>query len=238
MKALILAGGLGTRLRGVLPNIPKPMAPIDGRPFIEYLIGQLKNLGVQEIILSTGHLAEMISDHFGDGRHLDVAISYSREERPLGTGGAIRHARRLLGAESFIVMNGDSFVDADFSHVIAKHHDSNGLATIALTEVDDTSRYGVVEVDHDDRILGFVEKGESSSSRCINSGVYVLSPKIFDEYPQNQEKVSLEQEVFPAIIGKSFWGITVEGFFKDIGIPEDYQALCEDPAPLHRAAGL
>lgn len=237
MKALILAGGLGTRLRGVVTDLPKPMAPVAGRPFLEYLLLQLARHGLTEVVLSTGHLAEKVSEHFGSGEQLGLHLSYSRERSPRGTGGAIKLATPLIGGQAVLVMNGDSVVDADLTEVAEGHRERNALATMVLTRVEDTSRYGAVEIGDGGEIERFVEKREGAGAGLINSGVYLLSPQVLQEIPDAERPVSLEREVFPSLVGRGFYGHSVDGFFKDIGVPEDYRALCDDPEPLLRTTG-
>lgn len=238
MEALILAGGLGTRLQGVLPDRPKPMAPVAGRPFLEYLVLQLRRAGVGRVVLSTGHLGDQIAAHFGDGAALGVRIVYSHESRPAGTGGAVKLAERHLEGDRFLVMNGDSFVAADLSTVIAAHEARAALATMALTRVADASRYGLVELDERGRVTRFVEKGAAAAGTpgLINSGIYVLSRALLDRIPEPGPPTSLERDVFPELIGRGgegeFLGVELEGFFKDIGVPDDYKALCDHPEPL------
>ena len=158
MQVLILVGGLGTRLREIIKNIPKVMANIKGKPFLEYLIVQLKNYNLNDIILCTGHLKEKIENYFGNGNHLGVNIVYSEELKPLGTGGAIKLAESLVKSDDFIVMNGDSFFDIDLYKLINYHLDKKALATMALAKVKDIRRFGVVKIDKDSKIKSFFEK--------------------------------------------------------------------------------
>jgi NDP-sugar pyrophosphorylase family protein len=234
VNALILAGGLGTRLQGVLHDRPKPMAPVAGRPFLEYLVLQLLRAGVERVVLSTGHLGEHIAAHFGDGAALGVRIVYSHESRPAGTGGAVKLAERHLEGDRFLVMNGDSFVAADLATVIDAHRARSALVTMALTRVADASRYGSVERGDDGRITRFVEKGAAAAGApgLINSGIYVLERALLDRIPEPGPASSLERDLFPSLIGRPFFGVELEGFFKDIGVPDDYKALCDRPEPL------
>ena len=223
MTVLILSGGLGTRLRSVINNQPKPMALISGRPFLEYLILQLRKQGLTDIVLCIGYLGEQVKRYFGDGGRWGIHISYSHEKEPLGTGGAVKLAETLVREENFLVMNGDSFLDVDLKQLVNYHLKNKALATMALVEVEDPARYGTVEIDENGEIESFVEKGRSSSSKLINGGVYVFNREIFDYIPEG--KVSLEKEVFPKLIGKGFYGMPIKGSFIDIGIPEDYRKL-------------
>lgn len=237
MQALILAGGLGTRLRGVLPDKPKPMAPIAGKPFLEYLILQLRHQGISDIVLSVGYLSEQISDYFGDGGSLGINIAYSRETMPLGTGGALKLAEAKLSTSSFMVMNGDSFLDLEISKFLEDHERRSATVTMALTRVEDQKRYGSVLLDSTERVQRFVEKGEKTGSDLINAGIYILDRKILDQIPGGGKPVSLEKDVFSNLMGSSFFGSVFEGFFIDIGIPKDYEFLNANPQVLAKAIG-
>jgi D-glycero-alpha-D-manno-heptose 1-phosphate guanylyltransferase len=233
MKVLVLAGGMGTRLREIVKDRPKPMALIGGRPFLEYLILQLKGQGFGEIVLCIGYLGEQIRSYFGDGDKWGVHISYSYEEQLLGTGGAIKLAEKMVQEENFLVMNGDSFLDVDMHKLINHHLMKQAIATVALVEVENANRYGAVEINEKGEIKKFVEKGDISASKLINGGVYVLNRKIFDYIPLGT--VSLEKEIFPKLIGKGFFGVPIKGFFIDIGVPETYKMLQENPRTLLNA---
>ncbi len=234
MKTLSLAGGLGTRLRSVLADVPKPMAPVRGRPFLEYVIAHLARYGQTDIVLSTGHLGEQIRDHFGDGSGHGVNVVYSHEDRPLGTGGAIKLAEPHLGGDddSFMVMNGDSFLAADLSALIDHHRQRGALATLSVISTDDPSRYGGVELATDGSIVRFVEKGEPTAGPgLINAGIYLFRRELLAEIPAGVG-VSLEREVFPTLIGRGFCGLQQDAFFIDIGVPATYHALECDPRGL------
>jgi D-glycero-alpha-D-manno-heptose 1-phosphate guanylyltransferase len=231
MQALILAGGLGTRLRGIVKNIPKVMVDIKGKPFLEYLVLQLKNYSINDIILCIGYLSEKIEEYFKNGYDWRINISYSKESNSLGTGGAIKLAENLITEDDFIVMNGDSFFDINLCKLIDYHLNKKALVTMALAKVKDIARYGVVERSKGNEIKNFIEKGECSDLNLINGGVYILNRKIFD-FTLEGEKISLEKEIFPKIIGKEFYGISFDNYFIDIGIPEDYRKLQKNPQYL------
>ncbi len=237
LQALILAGGLGTRLRGVLPDAPKPMAPISGTPFLEYLVLQLRHHGISEIVLSTGYLAEQIRDYFGDGSSLDVEIDYSHEESPMGTGGALKLADEKLTARNFMVMNGDSFLDLDISKLVGEHDRRSALVTMALTRVEDPKRYGSVVLDSSGRVDRLVENGVETGSALINAGIYVLNRSLLEKIHGGATPVSLEKDVFSKLMGAPFFGVVAEGFFIDIGIPKDYEYLDNNPQVLASAIG-
>jgi NDP-sugar pyrophosphorylase family protein len=235
MKALILAGGMGTRLRPLLPHTAKPMAEVAGRPFLEYLIAHLARHGLREIVICTGYLGDQLRDHFADGRRWGLSIRYCHEERPLGTAGAIKHAEALIGDDpAFLATNGDSFFAADLRALIDFHHDRRARATVALAPVprEDPTRYGRVELDEAGRIRCFVEKGAvAGDGGLINGGIYLFDRRVLGEIPAGVA-VSLEREVFPRLIGKGFYGLALSGFFVDIGLPASYQELRRDPRAL------
>lgn len=234
MKAIILAGGKGKRLREIIKDVPKPMAPVAGRPFLEFLILQLLKYSIKDIVLSVGYKAESIRSYFNNGKKWGANIIYSQEDEPLGTGGAIRKASELIDDESFIAMNGDSFLDMDLDHFISCHSENEATATIGLAYVDDTGRYGQVETGEKGEITGFTEKGIKGPG-YINGGVYLFSDKVMHNIPDGN--VSLEEDVFPVLLGRGLYGMKVKGFFKDIGIPEDYTSLCNDKDILTRITG-
>ncbi len=236
MQTLILAGGLGTRLRTVMDDRPKPLAWVADRPFLEYLIMQVKNQGFIDIVLCIGYLGEQIQNYFGDGNRWGVHLSYSQEKELLGTGGAIKLAQGLVKEENFLVMNGDSFLQVDLNKLITYHLEKEAQATIALVEVEDSTRYGAVEINEAGEIGSFVEKGARSRSTGINGGVYLLSREVFNHIPQG--KTSLEKEVFPRLIGKRFYGMLVKGFFIDIGVVEDYQRIQSQRDVLLKSVGI
>lgn len=232
MKALILVGGRGTRLREVVNVLPKPMAPVAGKPFLEYLIIHLKQYGLRNIVLCVGYRGTQIREHFKDGRKWDVKILYSQEEVPLGTGGAVKLVENLIEEENFLVVNGDSFLDVNPNMLMNHHLSQRALLTMAMVEMNDKVRYGAITVNGQGAIVNFAEKEEMPGSKLINGGVYVFNREIFDHIPEG--KVSLENDIFPSLIGKGFYGMTVRGFFIDIGLPEDYRKLQEKPQAFIR----
>jgi len=230
MKAIILAGGMGTRLRGVIGDVPKPMAPVGGKPFLEYLIHQLKRWGILEIILSVGFRKDIIKSHFRDGSPLGVLINYSDENEPLGTGGALKKAISSISDSCFIVMNGDSYFNVDFRDLISFHTDNADLITMGLVRVKSMNRYGNVEIGKDGIVLSFQKKGPDAPG-LINGGIYVVRRDIADHIPEG--KISLEERVMPELIKeKRLYGKVFDAFFLDMGIPEDYFWLDKHPESL------
>jgi len=229
MPAVLLVGGMGTRLRSVVPSAPKPLASLGHHSILELLVRQLRHQGIPRIVMCSGYLADQIEHKFGDGRAWDISIEYSREERALGTAGAVKLAQKhLQRASEFIVMNGDSFLKVDFSHLMQFHHERNGLVSMAVVLVHDAGRYGTVHVGSETRVIGFTEKTGAGAPGLINAGVYVFNEKIFDHIPEGP--ASLEKDVFPRILDRGIYALEQRGMFIDIGTPEDYaraQALCD-----------
>jgi len=221
MKAIILAGGKGTRLQSVISSLPKPMAPIAGNPFLEYLLLQLKSFSVNDILLSVGYKKDSVISYFSNGSKWDINIAYVPENVPLGTGGAIREALRFIDDEYVLVLNGDSYINVDLSHYINWHFRKECNASIVITKMDNTSRYGTIELDIKDRINKFIEKEENKGPGWINPGVYLFHRSVF----QNKSPLtfcSLEKEVLPNLIEKGLYGYQCHGAFIDIGTPESY----------------
>ncbi|MEM2439967.1 MAG: NDP-sugar synthase [Candidatus Bathyarchaeia archaeon] len=225
MKALILAGGFGTRLRPLSCTRPKILFPVLNKPIIKWIIERLSQNNIEEVIFATNsqtafHLKRAKIQNYG----MKIAYSYDPPKKPLGTGGAIKRAEKNLGEEDFLVVNGDIFADVDYSEIIKMHKEKNAIATIALHHAKDPSRYGVAELAEDGRIKFFVEKPSTwhSSTSLINAGIYVLSPKIFSYIPKGR-KVSLEREIFPILVKEGkLYGYPFEGFWMDVGKIEDY----------------
>jgi mannose-1-phosphate guanylyltransferase len=198
--AVILAGGLGTRLYPVTYEIPKPLIPVQGRTLTEHVLDVLKEHGVKEVILALGYRADQIQKYFGTGRKFGLKIKYVIEKEPLGTGGWMHLIKKKdIPKEDFIVLNGDNLFDIDFEKMLEVHKRTGALATDALTAVEDVEHYGVVEMDGD-YILRFVEKPkrEEAPSNRINSGWYIFSPEIFKQMP-SEKKFMLERELFPKL---------------------------------------
>lgn len=230
MKALFLAGGLGTRLKPITNDLPKPMVPIMGKPLLERNIKNLKNHGVDEIVLSTCFKPHKIEKYFEDGRKIGVKISYISEDVPLGTAGAIKNAQSFLD-DTFLVFNADILSDIDISEMIRFHKEKRALATIAATRVDNPSAYGVIEHDEHGFITAFKEKPQphESSSNLINAGVYIFEPQLLDEIPSGRA-VSVERETYPLLLQKGF-KIAVYNrcsYWLDLGTPEKYLRAHKD----------
>jgi D-glycero-alpha-D-manno-heptose 1-phosphate guanylyltransferase len=228
VKAVLLVGGLGTRLRSVVPSVPKVLATIGRTPFLALLVAQLRSQGINHLVMCTGYRSEQIENEFGDGRAWDIEIQYSKEEQLLGTAGALKQAQHLLGhTPDFIVMNGDSFLEVDFRRLMDFHRSHQALATLAVIRVKDTSRYGKVQVDAGGRVRGFAEKAGSTIPGLVNGGVYIFNHAVFQYFPE--QAANLETAVFPRLLAHGVYAAEQRGMFVDIGTPADYahaQRLC------------
>jgi NDP-sugar pyrophosphorylase family protein len=233
IDALILAGGLGSRLAGVLGNLPKVLAPIGGRPFVDFQLDYLASKGVRKVVLSLGHRAEMVLAHLAETKS-PLPIETVVEPRPLGTAGAIAFARPALGSDPVALLNGDTWLDLDLAAMLANHRAAHGaLATLSCVAVNDTRRYGAVELRTDGSIARFVEKDQSSSSGgLVNGGVYLLSAQLLDSLTVATGS-SLERDILPHLPAGALRSYIVgQADFFDIGTPESYAR-----AAAHIAAG-
>ncbi len=218
---VILAGGLGTRLKSVSGDIPKPMVDISGKPFLYRLMEYLEDQGVQRIILSLSYKADYIIDSVIKDNPVNSKVDFIIENELLGTGGAIKNACKYIEASKFIVINGDTYCELDYKKFIESSLDSD--LQISGVEVDDVCRYGSLDIDHDFHVNSIVEKGRQGTG-IINSGTYILSKKIIEDYPH--DKFSFELDFLPKFTGV-FKAFVTKAYFIDIGIPEDYYKACE-----------
>lgn len=220
VTAVILAGGLGSRLRAVVADRPKVLAEVRGRPFLGHLLDQLAAAGFREVVLCTGYLGDQVRALFGDA-YRGIRVVYSQEPMAMGTAGALRMALPLLNSDPVLVMNGDSFYDMDLRAFLTWHCSREADATLALVRVNDSGRFGQVRIDADGAIVAFEEKSGDSHAGWINAGVYLLARPLIKSIPENRA-VSLEKEMFPTWIGRGFYGYSSQGRFLDIGTPEAY----------------
>ncbi|MCI8669761.1 MAG: NTP transferase domain-containing protein [Lachnospiraceae bacterium] len=253
MPALILAGGLGTRLKSVVNDRPKPMALVNEKPFLEYVLEELKKNGITDIIFAVGYKGSMVEDYFGDGSRFQMNIRYSYEDGQLGTAGAIKNASELINGRGFYVLNGDTYYKINYRSLEELNEKNNSIMTLVLRRVEDVSRYGRAVLDGE-RLTAFNEKMENrpkqelkhhskkkgkkkqgnlkqepeKTAGTINGGIYYMTPQILDYIPDG--KVSLENEVIPELLKQDCFisGIVNEGYFIDIGIPEDYFKFQQD----------
>lgn len=227
MQAIILAGGLGTRLKSVVSDRPKPMALIQGRPFMEYVIRELRRQGIRRIIFAVGYKGSMVEEYFGDGARFGIKAFYAYEETLLGTAGAIRNASGLMEGPETYVLNGDTFYGIPCRRLSDLRKEKNLDMALVLREVPDISRYGeAVLKDH--MLTGFNEKAGEPRAGTINGGVYLLTEELIRQIPDG--KVSLENDMIPRWLaeGRRLGGFVNEGYFIDIGVPEDYYRFAED----------
>lgn len=231
MQAILLCGGMGTRLRSVVADRPKPMADICGKPFLQYLLEMLRDKGITEVIFALGYMGEMIEEYFQDGSAFGLKIAYSYEEEPLGTGGAIRNALPKILEEEVLVLNADTYFPMDYQGLYHFHQENDGDFSLATRAVPDISRYGAVRRDAAGRILAWNEKLEDGGQPLageINGGIYVMKKSLIAEIPEGKQ--SLEQDCIPKWLseGKRIFGLPFDGYFMDIGIPKDYQQFITD----------
>ena len=220
-QLVVLAGGLGTRLRAVVDDVPKPMAPVNGRPFLEHVLRALARQGFERVLLCVGYRAAQIEQHFGDGSRLGLSIRYAHEpaDALLGTAGALRQAGAQL-EDRFVVINGDTYLDADLTPLLAAPLSPAG-ATLGLVSVPDVDRYGTVALDARGRIVRFAEKSQRGPG-LINAGVYVMDRRALEALEDGAPR-SLERDLFPALVTRGLLGGHVlEGEMTDIGTPESY----------------
>ncbi len=227
MDAVVLLGGRGTRLRTVVNDLPKPMAPVAGRPFLEYLLGQLREAGIDRVVLAVGWGAGLIQRYFAH-RNLGLTLAYSEErDRLLGTAGALKLAEPMLTGNQFLVLNGDSYLQVDLNALFSSHQQTGAMVTLALARVPDTSRYGRVTLGADLSVSAFEEKGQAAGPGYINGGVYVFQKAALALIPAGRV-CSLECDLFPRMLGHGLFGWPSAGYFVDIGIPEDFWRAQEE----------
>jgi mannose-1-phosphate guanylyltransferase / phosphomannomutase len=220
MKAVVMAGGEGSRLRPLTIRRPKPMVPIAGKPVMEHILNLLKRHGITEVVVTVQYLASNIEDYFGNGSQLGMHITYSREDVPLGTAGSVKNAEDQL-TEPFLVISGDALTDYDLTDIIAYHNEKKSLATLLLAHVHNPLEYGVIITNEDGHITQFLEKpswGEVFSD-TINTGIYVLDPKIFTYFEANKQ-FDFSQELFPMMLkqGDPIYGyVAPKGYWCDVG---------------------
>jgi len=233
IDVVILAGGLGTRLREVVPDVPKPMAPVAGRPFLDILLGTLDGKPwVGKVVLAVGRMSGQIFEAYRLRKEYSFGIFFSIEEKPLGTGGAVRLALDRTETPEVLVLNGDSFVEVDWEGFIDNHRRRGYPMSLVLRHVDETGRYGQVVLDDRGRVVRFEEKRESAGPGLVNSGAYLFERRLLAGISPGR-KVSLEVDLMPEFLKEGVGGFVTDGRFIDIGTPESYryaQRYLEDKA--------
>lgn len=230
MKAVILVGGEGTRLRPLTFTIPKPMIPLANRPFLEHVVEYLKSHGIDDIILSMCYRPDVIERHFGDGRGFGVKLTYVIESSPLGTAGGVKNVEKHLDG-TFFVFNGDVLTDLDLTAMLRAHRDRGAKATLGLTPVEDPTAYGLVETHDDLRVKAFVEKPtwDRVTTNLINAGTYILEPEVLDHVPPDTFYM-FERGLFPFLLqkGDPVYGFPSDAYWIDVGTPEKYLTVHRD----------
>ena len=221
--AVVLAGGFGTRLASVVSDVPKPMAPVAGRPFLELLLDRLIVQGITRVVLAVGHKREAIESHFRD-RYRSLSVRYSIENEPLGTGGALRQAFDENQLKRALALNGDTYCTADLGELGRAHLAAGRPATLTLVPMEDAGRYGAVELDQNKRIAAFCEKSPQPKAGLINAGIYALDRDVF-ELAAGERKFSFEQSILQAHAASAGFAGHIAGgaLFIDIGVPDDYR---------------
>ncbi|MFQ5919473.1 MAG: sugar phosphate nucleotidyltransferase [Thermoplasmata archaeon] len=223
MKAVVLAGGYGTRLRPLTETMPKPLLPVAGEPCIDYVLRSLASAGFREIIVATSYMSDRVIKRIGDGLDYDASILYSFEAAPAGTAGAVKTLEDFVDG-TFVVASGDVLADVNLRKLFEGHTERGALATMALTRAEDTRQFGVVEVDAEGRLVRFQEKPapEEAFSDLINAGIYVLEPEVLGFVPK-RKAFDFSKDLFPLLLekGEALYGLELEGLWMDIGRPED-----------------
>lgn len=227
-EAIILAGGFGTRLQSIVFDLPKPMAPVNNRPFLDYQLLYLKHFGVNRVIISIGYLHDKITSYYLNNFE-GIEIVYAPEKAPLGTGGGIRLALEMCSSKTVLVLNGDSFFDINLNTFSGQHSRFMSDCSLALRKVEDTARYGTIKQGSNNTITSFKEKTGEVSPGVINAGVYILNKEVFMQKTNPNKNFSIEKDFFEKKLKElNIFGFTHEGYFIDIGIPEDYEKAQHD----------
>lgn len=224
MQALILVGGEGTRLRPLTSSLPKPVVPLAGQPFLSYMLEWLRSHGVDDVVLSCGFRADGVRAVLGNGTALGLRLRYVEEPEPLGTGGALKFAEALL-EERFLMLNGDVLTDIDLSAQLVRHESQGARGTLALMPVTDPSAYGLVRLEEDGAVRGFVEKPspDQIDTNLVNAGVYILERSVLSDMPAAGTNFSIERDVFPNLVGHGLYGLPAfDAYWMDIGTPATY----------------
>lgn len=231
MKAIVMAGGFGSRLYPFTLNCPKPMLPLINQPVLAHILDLLKRHHIFDVIIATHYLPEQIQYYFGDGRHQGMTLHYSVEKLPLGTAGSVKNAQPYLDDKPFLVISGDIVTDINLAQVVRFHREKRALATLALTRVADPTGYGVVVTDHTGRIRQYLEKPRHQLviSNFVNTGIYVLEPKLLDDMKPYMA-YDFSYDIFPRMVNQNaaLFGCLTEGYWRDMGTLQSYQQSIAD----------
>ncbi len=231
MKAVIMAGGMGSRLKAITGDRPKPMVPLLGRPLMEYILELLRSQGFDQVCAAVRYRAGDIMAHFGDGSRFGVEMQYRVEEEPLGTAGAVKNCRDFYGGEDFLVISGDAACDFRLSRLMEEHKRRGAAVTLALCRHSEPLSYGLAVTDGEGRIRSFVEKPDWSRvvTDLVNTGIYVISPRIMELVPEGRE-FDFAKDLFPLLLsrGELLLGLPIEGYWCDVGSPLSYYRCCAD----------
>ena len=231
MKAVIMAGGMGSRLKAITGDRPKPMVPLLGRPLMEYILELLRSQGFDQVCAAVRYRAGDIMAHFGDGSRFGVEMQYRVEEEPLGTAGAVKNCRDFYGGEDFLVISGDAACDFQLSRLMEEHKRRGAAVTLALCRHSEPLSYGLAVTDGEGRIRSFVEKPAWSRgvTDLVNTGIYVISPRIMELVPEGRE-FDFAKDLFPLLLsrGELLLGLPMEGYWCDVGSPLSYYRCCAD----------
>ncbi len=223
LDAIILAGGLGARLREIISDLPKVLAPVNNRPFLDIILSSLNKCGcVQRVVVAVGYLADKVIKEYTNRHEYDFEILFSEEKELLGTGGAIRKALPYTKTEDVLILNGDSYTDVDIVDLIETHRKKHAAITIVLTEVENTGRYGRVRINDEQRIVSFKEKTPCQAAGYVNAGMYLFNRELLYCIEENRV-ISLEKELLPVFLKKGIYGYITRGKFMDIGVPDTYR---------------
>jgi NDP-sugar pyrophosphorylase family protein len=212
------------------------MALVAGKPFLEYLLLQLKKNRITSVTLCVGYRGDLVREYFGNGDSWDLELTYSVEQELLGTAGALKLAEQHLHGEDFLALNGDSLFDVPLHELIAFHQERMAAATLALTRTDCPQRFGTVEIEEQGQVLRFLEKGQGRPGGFVNGGIYVIRRQVLREIPAGRA-VSLERKVFPSLVSRGLYGLPFQGYFLDIGVPESLKQAEADAGRLLEIAG-
>ncbi|MFE2104059.1 NDP-sugar synthase, partial [Streptomyces sp. NPDC059468] len=225
MKAVVMAGGEGTRLRPMTSSMPKPLLPVANRPIMEHVLRLLKRHGLNETVVTVQFLASLVKNYFGDGDELGMELTYANEEKPLGTAGSVKNAEEALKDDAFLVISGDALTDFDLTDLINFHKEKGALVTVCLTRVPNPLEFGITIVDEEGQVERFLEKPTWGQvfSDTVNTGIYVMEPEVFD-YVEPDVPVDWSGDVFPQLMkeGKPIYGYVAEGYWEDVGTHESY----------------